>query len=95
MSQPDVQIKRIQEKIQVLLKRHGDLQKENSELKKELERLSVQSTQQLRSIETLKQQVEVLKVSSGTWNDNDKKDFEKRISQYVREIDKCIALLSE
>ena len=95
MSQPDVQIKRIQEKIQVLLKRHGDLQKENSELKKEVERLSVQSTQQLRSIETLKQQVEVLKVSSGTWNDNDKKDFEKRISQYVREIDKCIALLSE
>jgi hypothetical protein len=26
---------------------------------------------------------------------NDKKEFEKRINSYIKEIDRCIALLSE
>ena len=28
-------------------------------------------------------------------NEADKKTFEKNISQYIREIDKCIGILSE
>jgi hypothetical protein len=39
--------------------------------------------------------VEVLKITSGNWEENDKKEFEKRINHYLREIDKCINLLSE
>jgi hypothetical protein len=64
-------------------------------LKKELDKLTKQSSQQYQSVETLKQQVEVLKISSGKWDENDKKEFEKRINSYIKEIDKCIALLSE
>jgi hypothetical protein len=71
------------------------LQKENIELKKELESSVKQSSQHQQTIETLKQQVEVLKITSGNWNEQDKKEFDKRINQYIREIDKCIALLSE
>jgi len=95
MTELDVHIKRIQEKLQRLLKQHNDLQKENGQLKKELERSVKQSLQHQQTIETMKQQVEVLKVSSGTMSENDKRDFERRITQYIREIDKCIALLGE
>jgi phage tail tube protein FII len=95
MTDLDVHIKRIQEKLERLLKQYNDLQKENNLLKKEIERSSRQATINQQTIETLKQQVEVLKISSGNWDENDKKEFEKRINHYIKEIDKCIALLSE
>ena len=95
MSEVDVHIKRIQEKLQQLIKQHYELQKENSQLKKELERSAKQSSNHQQTIETLKQQVEVLKISSGNWDEQDKKEFEKRINHYIKEIDKCIALFSE
>lgn len=95
MSDVDVHIKRIQEKLQQLIKQHYELQKENSQLKKELERSVKQSSNHQQTIETLRQQVEVLKISSGNWDEQDKKEFEKRINHYIKEIDKCIALFSE
>ncbi len=95
MPELDVHIKRIQEKLQLLLKRYHELQKENNQLKKELEKSLKQSLQNQQTIETLKQQAEVLKISSGNWDENDKKEFEKRINHYIKEIDKCIALLGE
>jgi phage tail tube protein FII len=95
MTDLDVHIKRIQEKLERLLKQYNDLQKENNLLKKEIERSSRQATVNQQTIETLKQQVEVLKISSGNWDENDKKEFEKRINHYIKEIDRCIALLSE
>ena len=95
MSDVDVHIKRIQEKLQQLIRQHHELQKENSQLKKDLERSVKQSSHHQHTIETLRQQVEVLKISSGNWDDHDKKEFEKRINHYIKEIDKCIALFSE
>jgi len=95
MSEVDVHIKRIQEKLQQLIKQHHELQKENNQLKKDLERSTKQSLHHQQTIETLKQQVEVLKISSGNWDEHDKKEFEKRINHYIKEIDKCIALFSE
>jgi chromosome segregation ATPase len=95
MSDLNVHIKRIQEKLHRLLKQYNELEKENSLLKKELEKSSKQFSQHQQTIETLKQQVEVLKITSGNWEENDKKEFEKRINHYLREIDKCINLLSE
>ena len=95
MSEVDIHIKRIQEKLQQLIKQHYEMQKENSQLKKELERSAKQSSTNQQTIETLRQQVEVLKISSGNWDEQDKKEFEKRINNYIKEIDKCIALFSE
>ena len=95
MTELDLHIKRIQEKLQRLLKQYNELQKENIQLKKELEKSSTQYSQHQQTIETLKQQIEVLKISSGNWDENDKKEFEKRINHYIKEVDKCIALLSE
>ena len=95
MSDLEIQLKRIQDKLQQVLKDHSSLQKENLRLKEELDKNRNQSFANQQTIEELKQQVDVLKISSGDWDESDKKEFEKRINSYIKEIDRCIALLSE
>jgi len=95
MADVENQLKRIQDKLQQVLKEHAALQKENLRLKEELDKNRTQSFSHQQNIEDLKQQVDVLKITSGDWDPNDKKEFEKRINSYIKEIDRCIALLSE
>ena len=95
MSDIEKQLKRIQDKLQQVLKEHAALQKENPRLKEVLDKKRTQSFAHQQNIEDLKQQVDVLKITSGDWDPNDKKEFEKRINSYIKEIDRCIALLSE
>ena len=95
MSDLEIQLKRIQDKLQQVLKDYAALQKENLRLKEELDKNRTQSFAHQQNIEDLKQQVDVLKITSGNWEEGDKKEFEKRINSYIKEIDRCIALLSE
>jgi phage tail tube protein FII len=95
MADLEKQLKRIQDKLQQVLKDYAALQKENLRLKEELDKNRSQSFTHQQNVEDLKQQVEVLKISSGNWEEGDKKEFEKRINSYIKEIDRCIALLSE
>ena len=95
MSDLETQLKRIQDKLQQVLKEYAALQKENLRLKEELDKNRTQSFAHQQNIVDLKQQVDVLKITSGDWDPNDKKEFEKRINSYIKEIDRCIALLSE
>jgi peptidoglycan hydrolase CwlO-like protein len=95
MSDLEKQLKRIQDKMQHVLKQHAALQKENLRLKEEIEKNKNQSLSKQKNIDELKQQVEVIKITSGEWDENDKKEFERRINGYLKEIDRCIALLSE
>jgi hypothetical protein len=46
-------------------------------------------------IAQLQQQVGILKSATGQMSESEKKAFEKIINQYIRELDKCIGLLSE
>ena len=95
MSEHESQLKQIQEKVQLILKKQAILQKENEQLEKELAKNREQSAHHLQLIDTLQQQVEVLKLSSGEMNEKDKKEIEKRINSYIKEIDRCIATLKE
>jgi len=95
MSTTEQHLKRIQEKLQQLLKQHAAVIKENSKLKEELNSAREKITGQQKSADELKQQVSILKVSAGDMNEADKKEFEKRINGYLKEIDRCIALLGE
>lgn len=95
MSDLENQLKRIQEKMQLLVKQHMALQKENHRLKDQLQQSTKDVLINQQHIDDLRQQVEVLKITSGNWDENDKKEFEKRINSYIKEIDRCIALLSE
>jgi chromosome segregation ATPase len=95
MSFGEEQIKRIQEKLQLLLKQQSLLQKENQQLKDELAGAKKQGVQHQEGMDQLKQQVDILKFSNGEMSAEEKKQFEKRINTYLKEIDRCIAMLSE
>ena len=95
MAELEIQLKRIQDKLQQLLKDHAALQKENAQLKDQLAQSEKNSSALHQHIEGLKQQVDVLKLSNGDMSETDKKQFEKRINGYLKEIDRAIALLSE
>ncbi|MBL0269599.1 MAG: hypothetical protein IPP99_13280 [Chitinophagaceae bacterium] len=95
MNTTEQQIKRIQDKLQQLLKAHAALQKENRRLKEELQTAAAKISGNQQQVEELKQQVSVLKVSAGSMNEADKKEMEKRINGYLKEIDRCIALLGD
>jgi len=95
MTQPEIQLKRVHEKILLLLKQHQLLQKENERLKEDLKKMQVRGEALYRDAEKFRQQAEVLKLSGNGMEDADKKMLEKRLNHYVREIDKCIALLQE
>jgi len=87
-------LKRIQDKLQQLLKQYAVLQKENSHLKEELGKSKRVAETQYNNIDVLKQQVNVLQLNAGEMNEADKKDMSKRIDTYLKEIDRCIASLS-
>jgi len=88
-------LKRIQDKLQQLLKQHMAVQKENSRLKEELRAAQQKISGQQKNVDELKQQVSILKISAGDMSETDKKEFEKKINGYLKEIDRCIALLGE
>lgn len=95
MSDLENQIKRINDKLQHLLKNYQLLQKDNQRQSILLEELRNEKEKNLQQIASLQEQVSILKAATGRMNDSDKKAFERTIGQYIKEIDKCIALLSE
>jgi hypothetical protein len=88
-------IKRVNTKLQQLLKQYLLLQKHNESMNIALSDLKKLSEKQLGDINRLQTQVSILKSASGEMNEVDKKSFDKQLGQYIKEIDKCIALISE
>ena len=95
MSTTEQHLKQIQDKLQQLLKQYAAVQKENGKLKEELELVKEKTSAQQKNIDELKEQAGILKINAGEMNEADKKEFEKRITNYVKEIDRCIAMLSK
>lgn len=88
-------ISRVYQKLQQLLKQYHFLQKENEKLKQTVTTLQLAREEEMEKIGRLEQQVSILKSSVAKMDEPDKKVFEKQINQYIKEIDKCIGLLSE
>ncbi|MBK6938170.1 MAG: hypothetical protein IPH18_15825 [Chitinophagaceae bacterium] len=86
--------KRIQDKLQQLLKQHAAVQKENAALKQELQVAGKKISDSQQTIDELKQQTSILKVNADAMSDADKKNLKKAQSLH-KEIDRCIALLGE
>ena len=95
MNDFETHIKLVNEKLQLLIKKYVALKKENGDLKSELDQLKEKEVEYKFALHELDQKVYVLKAASGEMAGADKKEFEKRINQYIKEIDKCIGLLSE
>lgn len=88
------QIKRIQDKLQLLLKQQAVLQKENNRLKNDLQEAIFDNMKKTEALHTIQQQVDVLKMGSSALSETEKHTLNKRIDGYLREIDQCLALLN-
>lgn len=91
----DQQFTIINDKLQQLLKQYSRLQKENERLRDELSDLKKKESMVAQKMEEMQEQITILKVASGELSEKDKKDFERKINQYIREVDKCITFLSQ
>ncbi|ANE52603.1 hypothetical protein [Flavisolibacter tropicus] len=91
----DQQFNAVQEKLQLLLKQHNRLKRENEQLRQLLQEQKEQQGLSLQLIEQLEQQVAILKYATTEMNEIDRKEFERKINQFLKEIDKCIAFLSQ
>ena len=89
------QLKRITDKLQQAVQRYQLLQKEHEQLNKEVQLLRDKDKARQIRIDELEMKLTALQTVTGQLNDTEKKDVEKRINRYIREIDRCIALLSE
>ena len=91
---PD-QLKNISEKCQELVKRYEQLKKENERLKAELVPAKERELGFMEQIASLEQKVIVLKAGTGHLDEAEKKELDKRLHTYLKEIDRCISMLSE
>lgn len=95
MSEIVQHINQLGSQLQQLLKQHEQLKKEYAKCRQQLEVLKEAEAQQLERIEDLQQQNLLLKASLTDMEGADKKALEQKISYYVKNIDKCISLLSK
>jgi len=91
----DQQFTTLNEKLQQLLKQYGRLQKENDRLREELLQSRDKETEVLGRVDELQQQISILKLATGDLSERDRKEFDKKINSYIRDIDKCISFLSQ
>ncbi len=94
MAELSIHIKQVNTKLQRLLKQYGMLQSENEQLKKLVEILQEKDNEQNEHIATLRQEQLILKASLDKMDAQEKKEMEQKINGYIKNIDKCISLLS-
>ncbi|GAB4094199.1 hypothetical protein [Flaviaesturariibacter terrae] len=94
MAESEQHIARLQEKLQLLVKQQQRLRKDNEELQQQLARANGERQALAGQVQDLQQAVGLMKLAAGSLNDTEKKEFEKQVNKFIREIDKCIAYLS-
>ena len=88
-------IQRIQEKLVNLVDKYHDLQKENTRLKKDLEETKVVADALREKNDQITLQLNMLKATESEDAKEAKSALEKKINEYIKEIDKCIAHLGD
>lgn len=92
---PEEGFKRIQNKLLQVLRQYQQLQQENEKFRRLLREAGEKEAAMAESIGQLQQQVVILKTATNQLNEQDKKELEKRLNHYLKEIDRCINMLGE
>jgi len=93
MSSGIEQIGRIEEKLTKLLLQHQQVLRENQKLRNEQE-VQLETHKKLKAkIDELELQVGLLQSTETSASKSSRVALEKKINAYVKEIDKCIAIL--
>ena len=95
MSQLETHISRINNKLQEVLKNYDALKKQHVQQTETIQALTAEKNVQTQKIRLLEEQQYLLKSMAGKLDEKEKKSFEQALGKYIREIDKCIAMLSE
>jgi len=86
----------LENKIEKLFIKINSLEKKSQELKIELTKSETIIQNQSREIDALKSQYETLKIANALLgSDDNKRDTKLKINSLIREIDYCIAQLSD
>ena len=93
MEELELQLTNLQNKLQLLLKQSQHLIKENINLKNEKEQLVEALNKKDEAMQKMQQQIDALKFNN-VMDEDEKKHLEKRIDEYLREIDKCLSILN-
>ena len=94
MAELSEHIKKLNLKLQQLLKQHLHLIAQNEQQKKTIVQLTENAVQQKNALDEMKQEQLILKASLDKMDDVEKKQLEQKINSYIRNIDKSISLLS-
>lgn len=96
MSQISEIVDSLENKIGVLLNEYKDLQQRHRKLEEDLASLKNQHQNELEEIERWKEKFETLKVTNSMLgSDQYKRDTKLKINALIRDLDLCIAQLSE
>ena len=93
MEELEQQLINLQNKLQLLLKQSQHVIKENINLRSEKEELVGTLNKRNEAIQKMQQQIDVLKFGN-VMDEEEKKHLEKRIDEYLREIEKCLSILN-
>ncbi|MDI9365783.1 MAG: hypothetical protein QM541_12585 [Flavobacterium sp.] len=88
------QLLALQVRLQQLIKNYHQLQKESVQLKKNLAKKESELATKDEEMQKLQHQLDALKLTKSVFDETEKALLEKRIDIYLKEIEKCLALLN-
>jgi regulator of replication initiation timing len=95
MNAPTEHMDRVAAKAARLVRAYHALHKDNEKLRQELGKKSAAEQLLREQTRQLEQQVQLLKAATGDMDENGRKELQKQLNHYIREIDRCISLLGE
>jgi hypothetical protein len=96
MSDHGIQLKELRNKVEKLINLHQQLVKEQQQLQitqKQLIQTISEKEKQIADLEEKNKVIKMAQVMSGN-NDQNTRDIKLKINEYIREIDKCLALIN-
>jgi len=85
----------VYQKLQKLVKEYEQLKNENQKLQRQLNEQLVITKNSNSKVDLLESQVALLKSNLGQMDAGAKREMERRIQQYIKDIDTAIKLLNE
>ncbi len=94
MSELDKLVTQIEERSKKLVERKNALDEENSKLKVLVSKLQAEIEYKTKTINELNDKHQVLKIAKTIGSEDNNKGAVKQLDLYIKEIDRCIALLN-
>ncbi|HEX5155279.1 MAG TPA: hypothetical protein VFW07_27750 [Parafilimonas sp.] len=86
-------LKELQVALQTLLKKHNNLKKENELLKKEIAGINDRLLEKQKLIDVSEERLATTGIIT-LYNEEEKRLLQSKIDLYLKEIEKCLALLN-